>query len=154
MSLKINLHCAFKDNDAPYSEIAEHYKKMISKYADFNDYVYYNDEIKNAQKYSANDAIKTYEKIYTGKLDGFNIAFSPSGEELSSEEFAKVIEKNTGKMNLFIGGGYGLSDEFLQKNNAVVSFGRMTMGHKLARLVVLEQIWRALSIINSHPYHK
>jgi len=57
-------------------------------------------------------------------------------------------------VKFFIGGAYGFEDEFLKQSNAVISLGKITMSHKIAKAVLLEQIYRAFSILSNHPYHK
>ena len=76
---------------------------------------------------------------------------------LSSEEFSKKIENEAlkyGKITLVIGGSHGVSDEIKQYIDYELSFSKMTFPHQLFRLIVLEQVYRALSIINNAPYHK
>jgi len=57
-------------------------------------------------------------------------------------------------VKFFIGGAYGFEEEFLQQSNAVISLGKITMSHKIAKAVLLEQIYRGFSILSNHPYHK
>jgi len=57
-------------------------------------------------------------------------------------------------VKFFIGGAYGLENSFLQKSDAVISLGKLTMSHKIAKAVLLEQVYRGFSILNNHPYHK
>ena len=57
-------------------------------------------------------------------------------------------------LNFFIGGAYGFEDDFLKKSDAVISLGKITMSHKIAKAVLLEQIYRGFSILTNHPYHK
>ena len=52
-----------------------------------------------------------------------------------------------------IGGSDGFSDEARRKANFVVSLGKMTLPHELARVVLVEQIYRAFTILKNHPYH-
>lgn len=58
------------------------------------------------------------------------------------------------RLNFFVGGAYGFEDSFLKKSNAVISLGKITMSHKIAKVVLLEQIYRGFSILSNHPYHK
>jgi len=53
-----------------------------------------------------------------------------------------------------IGGAYGLDDEIKSQANLVISLSKMTFPHLLARIVLIEQIYRAYLINNNHPYHK
>lgn len=79
------------------------------------------------------------------------------GREFSSPEFASEIEKislSNSKIAFVIGGSFGLSDDVKSLGKIKLSFGKMTLPHQLARLVLTEQIYRAFSIINNSRYHK
>ena len=81
-----------------------------------------------------------------------------AGKLLTSEEFADVI-KDAGvdgysKISLIIGGSNGFNSKVSDKADLKLSFGRMTMNHKLMRVVLMEQVFRAFKIINNEVYHK
>lgn len=79
------------------------------------------------------------------------------GREFSSPEFASEIEKisiGNSKIAFVIGGSFGLSDSVKALGKIKLSFGKITLPHQLARLVLTEQIYRAFSIINNSRYHK
>lgn len=85
-------------------------------------------------------------------------ALAIKGKERSSEEFAKEINQlatyGHSDITFVIGGSLGLSPAVLKRANTQISFGRFTLPHKLMRLVLAEQIYRAFTIINGLPYHK
>ncbi|WP_295728959.1 23S rRNA (pseudouridine(1915)-N(3))-methyltransferase RlmH [uncultured Limosilactobacillus sp.] len=85
-------------------------------------------------------------------------ALAIQGKERTSEAFAKEINQlatyGHSDITFVIGGSLGLSPAVLQRANAEISFGRFTLPHKLMRLVLTEQIYRAFTIINGLPYHK
>ena len=78
------------------------------------------------------------------------------GKELRSDEIASEIEKISlaNSKIAFIGGSFGLSEKIKELSRVRLSFGRITLPHQLARLVLLEQIYRAFSILNHSRYHK
>lgn len=79
------------------------------------------------------------------------------GKEYSSPEFSQLIENismQSSHICFVIGGSFGLSSELKQKGINKLSFGKMTLPHQLARMVLLEQIYRAFSISNNSKYHK
>ena len=85
------------------------------------------------------------------------IALDVRGKELSSEEFAAKIRETSFThpvIDLMIGGSLGLSDEVKQRADLKMSFGRITLPHQLARVVLLEQIYRAFKINAGETYHK
>ena len=79
------------------------------------------------------------------------------GREYYSPEFASRIEEislQNSKIVFVIGGSFGLSEKVKSLGKIKFSFGRITLPHQLARLVLLEQIYRAFSILNHARYHK
>lgn len=80
------------------------------------------------------------------------------GTECSSEEIASHMEdlimQQVSSLTFVIGGSYGASDEVRARANERLSFGRITLPHNLARVVLLEQIYRAFKIMRGEPYHK
>jgi 23S rRNA (pseudouridine1915-N3)-methyltransferase len=143
-----------KGKDALYAGLIEHYQKIAKPFAKVEVIEVFDKEIARAQDISAEAAQKAYSKALQKYLDnGICIALDPSSKELDSFEFANLF-KDTLEVNLFIGGAYGLERDFVDKCNIAVSFGKMTLSHKLVKVVLMEQIFRALSINNNHPYHK
>lgn len=80
------------------------------------------------------------------------------GRQLSSEQFAERLEQlaldGRSTVTFVIGGSHGLAPEVLDRANERLSLGPMTLPHNLARVVVLEQIYRAFKIRRGEPYHK
>lgn len=79
------------------------------------------------------------------------------GKEYSSPDFSRLIETvsmNSSHLCFVIGGSFGLSDSVKTAGKYKLSFGKMTLPHQLARMVLLEQIYRAFSISNHSKYHK
>ncbi len=85
------------------------------------------------------------------------ILLDEKGRELSSEEFAGFIQKkqNSGLRDIafVVGGPYGFSDGVKLAAAERLSLSRMTFSHQLVRLVFVEQLYRAFTIINGEPYH-
>lgn len=86
------------------------------------------------------------------------IALDEGGQTLSSREFSSVIREwqdgGIGTIAFLIGGANGHADILKKQADLKLSFGRMTLPHMLARVVLAEQIYRAKSIIDNHPYHR
>ncbi len=117
----------------------------------------FNQDIHNAQKQSLQVAQHSYTKALRPFLTqathkSANIALHPAGKLLDSFEFAQMLQ-NQSNMSFFIGGAFGFGEEFLSQTTPI-SLSPLTLGHKIARIVLIEQIYRALSIIYKHPYHK
>jgi 23S rRNA (pseudouridine1915-N3)-methyltransferase len=89
--------------------------------------------------------------------DSFLISWDSSGDKIDSKEFSKVIENsmtNNLKLCLLIGGSFGLDKNILKNSQIVLSASNFTFPHRLFRIILIEQIYRAFSIINNSPYHK
>ncbi|MDN5248951.1 23S rRNA (pseudouridine(1915)-N(3))-methyltransferase RlmH [Bartonella sp. TP] len=90
--------------------------------------------------------------------NGYLILCDEKGENLSSIAFVSklrsVIEQGLGDIVVAIGGADGFCDEIKQRANLTISFGAMTWPHQLARILLAEQLYRAMTIMLSHPYHR
>jgi 23S rRNA (pseudouridine1915-N3)-methyltransferase len=86
------------------------------------------------------------------------IALDPSGRQHDSEGMADLLRRLSvnvrGSVCLTIGGPLGLSKEVLEKADHVLSLSRMTFTHEMSRLILLEQVYRAFTIIHGEKYHK
>lgn len=92
------------------------------------------------------------------KSGAFLILLDERGKTLRSLEFARTLEKcanqGTPHVQCVIGGAQGLSDSLRARADLILSFGAQTWPHMLARVMLLEQIYRAQTILSGHPYHR
>ncbi|MDQ0090897.1 23S rRNA (pseudouridine1915-N3)-methyltransferase [Paenibacillus anaericanus] len=92
------------------------------------------------------------------KSEAHVIALAIDGKLWSSEELAAELDKlgtyGTSHVVFIIGGSHGLADEVMCRAQQRMSFGRMTLPHQLMRLVLTEQVYRAVKINRGEPYHK
>ena len=143
-----------KGKDKLYSGLIEHYLKISKPFAKIEVIEVFDKDITKAHDISAQASQKAYSKALEKYLNnGINIALHPASKEVDSHQFANLF-KDRSEVNLFIGGAYGFEEDFLSKCNNTISFGKITLSHKLVKVVLLEQVFRALSINNNHPYHK
>ena len=87
----------------------------------------------------------------------FKIALSIEGQQFNSLAFASAIRRwieNYGEIAFVIGGPVGLSSDVLKHCQYQLSLSTLTLPHELARIVLLEQLYRAATILNNHQYHK
>ena len=79
------------------------------------------------------------------------------GRQFTSEEFAELLndqqERATPLLIFAVGPADGFSEAARQRANLILSFGKMTLAHEIARIVLLEQLYRAFTILKGHPYH-
>src|SRR5512143_2707016 len=101
---------------------------------------------------------KEAEKIFKSLPEGtFLATLDEQGEEFTSHEFAgflnAIMESGTKDMVFVIGGAMGLDEKVTVRANKVIAMSRWTLTHEMARLVLLEQIYRAFTIIKGKTYH-
>lgn len=116
-------------------------------------------EIESKYKSSAEAAPDEHKKIAALiRSDAFVVAMDERGKSLRSMVFAKKIQdlQNVGTRNIqfIIGGSDGLSDDIRGRADLLLSFGGQTWPHMLARIMLIEQIYRAQQILAGHPYHR
>ena len=132
------------------------YMKKISHYIKIDSY-----EIKPAQyisgtlnKWRLQETKKMIKKMDASEL---NIFLDQSGERQTSKDLAKCFEKQISygisRVNFFIGGAYGIDKSILPSGIQLFSLSEMTFTHQMVRLFLLEQIYRAFTIIRGEPYH-
>jgi 23S rRNA (pseudouridine1915-N3)-methyltransferase len=89
--------------------------------------------------------------------DSYVVALDSQGKEFSSLEFAKFTKQEkdfgVGKMTFIIGGPFGLAKKVLETANTKISLSKLTFTHQMVRIILLEQIYRAFTIINNRNYH-
>ena len=88
----------------------------------------------------------------------WSFALDKSGDMLNSHEFARRLQQlsvqGSRRVNFLIGGPYGLSDALLHRAQSILALSRMTFAHELAAVILLEQIYRAFTILKGEKYHK
>ena len=152
--MKIDIISIAKKEKSIYDPLYKDLTKMISRFAKVQDIELFGKDVAKSHTISVEASQKAYTKVlepYTSS--GFNVILHPDGKLIDSFEFSKLLD---GKISVkfFIGGAYGFEDEFLKKGNAVISLSKLTMSHKIAKAVLLEQLYRGFSILSNHPYHK
>lgn len=156
--MKINIISVGKIKESYFLDGIKEYSKRLSKYTTINEITVPDEPIKDNMKDSD---IKDIEgKRIISHIDdrSYVIALDLRGVMLSSEEFAaKFVEINnyySSNITFIIGGSLGLSREVLNKANFKLCFGKMTYPHKLMKLILFEQIYRAFKINSNETYHK
>lgn len=130
-----------------HDEAIDEYKKRLSRYTDF-------DEVR-----IEHSDIKIESENILNKIDikDFLVLLDEAGSQFSSLDFAEMIESKQNdsikKLIFVIGGAYGVSLDLKERANNTLSLSKMVLPHEIARLFLIEQIYRAYSILNSLPYH-
>ena len=127
---------------------------MSSRFAKVEVHSLFNKQISKAQTIGEKESQQAYNELYIPKLTtGYNIALDVLGKQIDSFKFSKLLDDKI-TINFFIGGAYGFDREFLTKCDTTISLSQLTYAHKIANVVLVEQIFRSLCILNNHPYHK
>lgn len=110
---------------------------------------------------SSSDARKREEAEMLRKIvpeGGLLVLLDERGKHLDSEQFARLLEqfKDSGKRDLVfaIGGADGLDPSLASESSAVICLGKLTWPHQLVRILIAEQLYRAVTILSGHPYHR
>lgn len=116
-------------------------------------------ELPISKKSSIKERQKEEAKIISQhiKQDNLNVFLDGKGENINSVDISQIISKSSfdGKdLVFFIGGPDGFDEKIIKVANKIISFGRVTWPHKLIRIMLLEQLYRGITIINNHPYHR
>lgn len=151
--IQIRLVCVGNLKEKFWKEGVDEYSKRLSKFCKLNII-----ELAEQNKYQDIEKIKEEEgKEILKNLTGKCFLLDLKGNILSSEEFSKEIEKSSQTsscLTFVIGGSYGVSDGVKAQIKEKISFGKMTFPHNLARLMLVEQIYRAFMISSGSTYHK
>ena len=134
----------------------EHYIKQLPKNINVN-YLH----IKGQQhpNMSKKEILQKESDLILSKISekDYIVSWDVRGKSFDSEEFSAFLSKCTQakkEIIFIIGGSFGLSEDILNKSNLILSASLLTFPHRLFRLILMEQIYRAYTIINKKPYHK
>ena len=144
--MKLQIAWIGRTKEAAFRALTEEYLRRISRYV-----------AAESHEMSSEDALLELTEATSGRTRPVLILLDARGRQFTSEEFAELLrdQQDRGTQNLFFGVGPadGFSDRGRHSADLVLSFGKMTLAHELARIVLLEQIYRAFTILKGHPYH-
>ncbi len=116
-------------------------------------------DLKNTKKLTEEQQKQKEGELILNQLTetDFVVLLDENGKLYSSVDFSDFIEKKTisGLKNLVfvVGGPYGFSNDLYARANAEISLSKMTFSHQMVRMIFLEQLYRAMTIIRGEPYH-
>lgn len=155
--MKIKLLVVGKTTDEYIQAGMDNYIKRIKRYIGFDIEII--PALKNTKNLSINQIKEKEGELITGKLQSGEllILLDEKGKQMNSIDFSKMIQQQMlqGFKNVVfvIGGAYGFSQNVYQKASSKLSISQMTFSHQIIRLIFLEQLYRAFTIINNEPYH-
>jgi 23S rRNA (pseudouridine1915-N3)-methyltransferase len=147
--VKLKIAWIGKTKEAAIQALTDEYLQRISRYAQVEGAAL-RDEAALVELCGRSERAKSTAKSTLVLMDS-------RGKEFSSEQFAKFLgdyrERNPLPLVFAIGGADGFSAETKSAAQQTISLGKMTLPHELARVVLLEQVYRAFTILKGHPYH-
>ncbi|MBN1386432.1 23S rRNA (pseudouridine(1915)-N(3))-methyltransferase RlmH [Candidatus Woesearchaeota archaeon] len=127
------------------------YLKRISRFSKVSSIELKEAKDKNPMKIQASEAESASR--YIEKTSNYVVCMDPKGKELTSDQLADLLKTHPDS-SFLIGGPYGWDTKVRELSHFAFSLSKLTFSHDLSRLILAEQLYRALTIINNHPYHK
>lgn len=157
--MKITIVQVGKTKNSFFIESEQEYSKRLRPLMNLNIIT-----LKEYPAKSANESERNLAMLKEGELilknireKSYCVALNEKGEQLDSREFSQFLEKqkNSGnsEITFIIGGPFGLSDAVKRRANKIISFSRFTFTHEIIRTLLLEQLYRAQTILSGKTYH-
>ncbi len=151
--VKVKIITVGELNEKFYIDTENEFKKRLSKFCNLEFVVIKEHSNLNIEQKKQCECAEL--KKYFSKET--SVLLYIDGKQLSSPQFAELIKEKrdlNSKIEFFIGGSNGVTDEFANSFKNKISFGKITLPHCLCKIVLEEQIYRAFQILNNSPYHK
>ena len=146
-----------KTTDKRFEAIIQEYVERICHYIPFS--VEIIPELKSTKGLNQNEQKEREGELIMRSLQAgdYVVLLDEDGSERTSMEFAAWMQKKMSagpkRLVFIVGGPYGFSDAIHKRGNEEVSLSRMTLSHQMVRMFFVEQIYRAMTILNGEPYH-
>ena len=155
--MKIKIAWIGKTKEPAIQALTEEYLKRISRYVQVEGMALRDEAALLAMCGRAGKSPPLARTARSGAPKSTLVLMDSRGKEYSSEQFARFLgdyqDRNPLPLILAVGGADGFSDEARAAAQHTISLGKMTLAHELARVVLLEQVYRAFTILKGHPYH-
>jgi 23S rRNA (pseudouridine1915-N3)-methyltransferase len=154
--MRITLIESGKTRDAFIREGVELYRSRVSRYVPFR--IETLPDLKNSRNLTMKEVMEKEGQILLKRLKPGNyvILLDERGQQYHSISFAEYLNSLEGTVNqldFVIGGPYGFSEEVYKRADALLSLSRLTFSHQLVRVIFMEQLYRAFTILKGEPYH-
>ena len=154
--MKIRLLVVGKTKEKLVEEGIKEYLKRLTRYTSFEIEVIPDAKVSN--KMSSNEVKQLEGKEILKKLGSdILVLLDEKGKEFTSVAFSQWIEKHqlnsTKQITFLIGGAFGFSDEVYKRASSKIALSKMTFTHQMIRLIFIEQVYRAFTIIKGEKYH-
>jgi len=156
--LKINVVAVGKVKEKYFQEAINEYLKRLSRFAEVKIIEVKEENFTKDSEELRKETLKKEEENILPYLKGYVIVLAIEGKQFTSESLSKKIDDLTvagvSEITFVIGGSYGLTEEIKRKADLKFSFSLMTFPHTLARVILLEQLYRGFMIKAGSTYHK
>lgn|SRR5690606_360405 len=155
--MNVILLCIGKTDEKPLEELIQKFEKRLPPYWNFQRIEI--PDIKNRKNLSESQQKVKEAELLLAKIQNtdYLILLDEKGKQLDSAGFATEIQnlmnQSIRQIIFIIGGPYGFSDEIYRRANQKLSLSKMTFTHQMIRLFVVEQLYRAFTILQGKPYH-
>lgn len=155
--MKIILLVIGKTNSKELISLFEDYEKRLSHYIPFQFMVV--PELKNTKNISMEEQKEREADLLLKQMDNQDeiILLDDKGKEYTSLAFSTFLEKkavsSVRNLVFVVGGPYGFSERVYQRANGKFSLSKMTFSHQMIRVIFIEQVYRAMTILRGEPYH-
>lgn len=155
--MKITQICIGKTSSDYLIQGVQEYEKRLKHYVKFESIII--PYIKNSKNLSEGELKNKEGEEILKRLDQRDmvILLDEKGKVYSSVEFSSQVQSYMGRgiknLVFVIGGAYGFSDAIYQRGDGKISLSRMTFSHQMIRLIFIEQLYRAMTILRGEPYH-
>jgi len=154
--MKVEIYHIGKKQKNLYCDAESEFEKRLKHYCQFDNIQI--PPVKNASSLPVSELLKAEALLFESKIKGKGLVvlLDENGKQYDSISLSKKIgqfQMNTSKLVFVIGGAYGFDPEFKKQADMRLSLSPMTLPHHLARLVFIEQLYRAFTILNNESYH-
>lgn len=152
--MKFEFYFIGKTTEAYLNEGIENYCKKLGHYMNSGIKIFPSSTEKNSSKALRDESSKILKTIMP--LD-FVVVLDEKGKQFSSlemsREIQKILNRSYSRMIFVIGSAYGIDDELKKRADIILSFSRFTFTHQMIRLMLVEQVYRAMTILKNESYH-
>ena len=157
--MEVRFICVGKSKEDYFAKACAEYKKMLSRFFRVCEFELPDAPLQNVKSAAEEaEALKKEGARVLEKLKGFVIVLDIGGKKMDSVAFAHTLERAFAQggstVSFVVGSSLGLSEEIKKRADLRLSFSDMTLPHRLFRVVLYEQVFRAFKIINQETYHK
>ncbi len=155
--MKVELSVIGKTNEEYLNRGIQLYLDRLKHYLNFSMQIIPNlRKVKNLtpEQIKTKEAEQIFKSI---RGDDYVVLLDERGEELSSEQFSifmeRALQSSKRRVVFLIGGAYGTHEKIKHRSDYTLSLSKMTFSHQLIRLIFIEQLYRAMTILRNEPYH-